>query len=606
MHRIGSLRSWAYRRPELVLLGVLAVPLVISLLRVAGTTWYPTGDYAHTELNLRAIPGHPPLIGVAGRFGPLEEQGSHPGPAMAYGLFPVYLVFGRTSLALLVSTTVVHLAAIAVAVLVARRVGGTSLAVLVAAGAALLDHSLGAQFFLTPWNPWMPALAYLAFLILVFAAVRARSWAVPAAVLAGTFCAQTHVSYMVLVHGMLGALVVWLLVAAWRRWQGIEWPAVRRSLLVGLGVGFVCWIPPLYDQLRRTGNLERLFRHFTGSTESTVGLRAATRALATQWNLGGAWLSGARHDPASSSPSLTGLLLFAAFVAGALVVSIRRRDAPALSLQAVALVAAALGWISTTRIIGDFYDYVIRWSWIVAAMLAISSGWAVWRAIADRAVTTGGIPAARRGLAVIAAALVLVPTVALVGQSAAVEVPYAIEGKLVGGLADGLAPKLDPYSRYLLRWHDPAGLGGPGFGLMLEMERRGFHFGSDSWTRFAVLDHRVYDESTVLAVLWLVTGDVSIDAFRARGDAEELVYFDPRTPAQAARSAEVRAQILDSLAALGRDDLISTIDSQYGNAAMIAASSELPPELNALVGEYTDLRLPGAVFQVAPGSPLFS
>lgn len=592
-------------RPEVVLLAVMAVPLLVSLLKVAGTHWYPTGDYAHTELNLRSIPGHPPLIGVAGRFGPLEEQGSHPGPAMAYALFPVYLLFGRTSFGLLVATTALHFAAVAIAVLVARRLGGTSLAVLVAMAAALLDHSLGAEFFLTPWNPWMPVLAYLLFLILVFSVARGRFVAAPFAVLVGTYCAQTHVSYMVLVHGMLGLLLVWMIVQAWRGWNDATWRSVVRISAISAGVALVAWLPPIYDELRRTGNLTRLFRHFTESEEPTVGLRAATKALVAQWNLGGAFLSGARHDPATSQPSLTGFVLFAALVIGGLIVALRRRDAPALTLLGVAFSAALLGWVSATRIIGDFYDYVIRWSWLVGVILLIASLWALWRGLADSSVRRGSLPTARRGLAVFVAVGVALPSLALLGQAAKAEVPYAAESRLVGGLAGELSPKLFEPNLYLLRWHDPAGLGGPGFGLMLEMERRGFNFGSDSWTRFAVLQHRVYDEATVTAVLWLVTGDASIEKFRARGDGEEIAYFDPRTPEQAARSDEVRARIIEWLGELGRQDLIDGMDNQYGNAALIAASSELPDELDRLVGEYTDLRLPGAVFQVAPGSPLF-
>lgn len=605
MQHLRRIRVWAGQRPELVLLLVAAVPLLVSLVRVASPRWFPTGDYAHTELNLRAIPRHPPLIGVAGRFGPIEEQGSHPGPSMAYLLWPVYFVLGRTSFGLLVSTGVLHLAAVAIAVLVARRVAGTSLALLVAVAAIALQHSLGAQFFLTPWNPWMPVLAYLAFLVLVFAAARGHLLAAPAAVLVGTHCAQTHVSYMVLVHGMLALLLVWLAVLARRGWLGVTWRRMGRTTAAGAGVALVMWLPPIYDELRRTGNLSRLLEHFTTSTEPTVGLRAATRALVAQWNLGGAWLSGARHDPATSSPSLTGFLLFAALVVAGVVVAVRRRDAPALTLQGVALAAAVLGWVSATRIIGDFYDYVIRWSWIVAALLAVSAVWALWRAVVDRAVGRDGGGAARRWFAAGLAVVAGLPALALLGQSTRVEVPYAVESKLVGGLADQLAAKLDPYSPYLLRWHDPAGLGGPGFGLMLEMERRGFEFGSDSWTRFAVLQHRVYDEANVQAVLWLVTGEVSIERFRARGDAELVASVDPRTPEQARRSAVVRAEIVRRLGELGRQDLIDVMDSQYGNAALIAANLELPDDVDALVGEYTDLRLPGAVFQVAPGSPLF-
>ncbi|MEZ5255328.1 MAG: hypothetical protein R2705_00080 [Ilumatobacteraceae bacterium] len=377
-------------------------------------------------------------------------------------------------------------------------------------------------------------------------------------------------------------------------------------MISSLAVGLVMWLPPVWDEFRRTGNLSRLYHHFADSTEPTVGLRAATRALITEWNFGGAWLTGARHDPATTAPSLTGFLLFAALVAVGWSLALRRRDSPALTLQAVASAAALLGWFSATRIIGDFYDYVIRWSWVVAAFLAISASWSIWRTVADRATVTGGLPVARRRFAIVATAAVAIPSIFMVGQAGAVEVPYSIESKLVGGLADQLDVKLDPDSKYLLRWHDPAGLGGPGFGLILEMERRGYHFGADSWTRFAILQSRVYDESEVLAVEWLVTGEASIAAFSAQFGIKPIASFDPRTPEQQQRSLAARTHIIERLRQLGRDDLVVAMDRQYGNAVLIASSRDLPAEVNDAVSVYTDLRLPGAIFQVPPGSPLFT
>jgi hypothetical protein len=120
-----------------------------------------------------------------------------------------------------------------------------------------------------------------------------------------------------------------------------------------------------------------------------------------------------------------------------------------------------------------------------------------------------------------------------------------------------------------------------------------------------VLPYRVMPEQTADAVLWIVVGDASIEKFRQRGDAEELGYYDPRTPEQKARSDADRAEIIRRLTELGRQDLIDRMDQQFGNAALIAAAPQLPADVNARVSEYTDLRLPAAVFQVPPGAPLF-
>ncbi len=617
------------RHPEIVVVAALALPLLVALAVVHGTHWYPTGDYAQTELNVRAIPSHPPLIGVAGRFGPFDNQHSHPGPTMAYLMWPVYRLLGGGSFGLMVATSILHLAAIVAAVLIARRLGGLSLALLVAGVSAILIHALGSEFFLTPWNPWMPVLAFLLFLVLLFGVARGHLAFLPWAVLVGTHCAQTHISYMVLVHGLLAAAVVWLAFMAWRRWEPdgaasgtITWRRLVRPVVISAGVGFVMWLPPLYDQFRRTHNLSWLFHHFTspcdprygGTCEPSVGLSHAAKALATELNLGGAWISGATHNPATSDPSLAGLVIVALVVVAAFVVALRRRDSAALTLLGVAGVATVLALASASRIIGDFYDYVIRWSWPLAGFGATAALWAIWRAIADRADAAQGAPQTpasspgrqARWVAGVAAALVLlVPLAFAVRSSAGAQVPYAQESKLTGGLLAQVEPKLDPSTRYLLRWHDPPGLGGVGFGSLLELERKGFTVGTDSWTRYAVLPYRVMPEQTADAVLWTVVGDASIEKFRQRGDAEELGYYDPRTPEQKSRSDADRAEIIRRLTELGRQDLIARMDEQFGNAALIAAAPQLPADVNARVSEYTDLRLPAAVFQVAPGAPLF-
>ena len=106
-----------------------ALILGVTLIAVAGTTWYLTGDFSHTEFLVRAIPRHPPLIGVAAR---VQDLGSTPGPSMAYLLYPFYKLFGSSAFALVAAVDVLHLAAIAGSVIVAKRVGGTSIGVLTA------------------------------------------------------------------------------------------------------------------------------------------------------------------------------------------------------------------------------------------------------------------------------------------------------------------------------------------------------------------------------------------------------------------------------------------------------------------------------------------
>src|SRR3954454_20811777 len=124
---------------------VLVAPLVVALIALRRTTWYPVLDLAMTELRVRDVfTSHTPLIGLPGRIGrTLAEQGSHPGPLSFYALAPVYRLFGRTAWSLQAGTVAIHAAAIATALLIARRRGGTGLVLGIAAMLALLTHGYG-------------------------------------------------------------------------------------------------------------------------------------------------------------------------------------------------------------------------------------------------------------------------------------------------------------------------------------------------------------------------------------------------------------------------------------------------------------------------------
>src|SRR5205814_10050506 len=124
---------------------VLVAPLVVALVALRRTTWYPVLDLAMTELRVRDVfTSHTPLIGLPGRIGrTLALQGSHPGPLSFYALAPVYRLFGKTAWSLQAGTVAIHAAAIASALLIARRRGGPGLVVGIAAMPALLPHRFG-------------------------------------------------------------------------------------------------------------------------------------------------------------------------------------------------------------------------------------------------------------------------------------------------------------------------------------------------------------------------------------------------------------------------------------------------------------------------------
>src|SRR5581483_5828765 len=78
----------------------------------------------------------------------------------------------------------------------------------------------------------------------------------------------------------------------------------------------------------------------------------------------------------------------------------------------------------------------------------------------------------------------------------------------------GTVAALDRNGTYLVAWDDSAFFGSPGYGLLNELDRRGFHVGSFDGIKVIVTPHRVVDESAATARVQLATG-IWVDRWRA-------------------------------------------------------------------------------------------
>lgn len=576
---------------------LVGAPAIIAVGSLFGQSWYPTGDVSHTELMLRSIPGNFPLIGVAARVGDdLNNQGSTPGASMAYVLYPVYALFGRSSVGMVVAVVTAHLAAIAASLYVAGRLGGRWAAWSVALVMAVVVRSLAPRFFLEPWNVWVPLFAFGLFILLMWGVALGRHGYLPVAVAVGVHCVQTHISYVPVITGLVAMAVVLVVVRQYRS-SSVRSPSRVVSnfkpVLSSAVVFIVLWIPPVIEQLRTgPGNLGRLWRHFSQPSEEQVGLRAALKAMAGEMNLAGPFITGPGHAP-YDAPNVWGFGAFMALVLIGVWAVRRSRDRRIAVLQSVLAVSTILGLLATARVFGHFYDYVIRWMWILAALWVAVSVWAIVAAIGStvrrRVVTMVGSVV---GVTVISWGAV---------TSAGAQPPYVNDSRLVGGLAPLLAESIDPDTDYLLRWHDPAALGGTGFGLLLEMEKRGVNLFVDSWAGAAARPHRVRSVEETDRVLCLVVGPENITRFAERTQVEELAVFDPRTASERQESETLRRRIEELLRSRNRDDLISLMDSQYGHMQILLAD-DTDTELFELLDRYSEIRLPGALFAAPQGS----
>ena len=71
-------------------------------------------------------------------------------------------------------------------------------------------RAYGSVTLTEPWNPYLPVMWWFLFLIAVWSVLCDDMVAFPVAVFAGSFCMETHISYLGLVGGLSLALI-----AAW-------------------------------------------------------------------------------------------------------------------------------------------------------------------------------------------------------------------------------------------------------------------------------------------------------------------------------------------------------------------------------------------------------
>lgn len=578
--------------PLLATLIVLVPPVVALVKLVSSKTWYPTGDMAQAELHLRGFWSHPPLVGAAGRIeSDAGVQGSHPGPSLWIALYPVYALFGRSSAALMTSAVVVHAVFIGAALWLARRFGGLSLMLPLTLGYAAVVRASGPAFFTEPWNPWFAVFPFVIFLLAIWASVdRSPRWFV-LAVLAGSHCVQSHVGYLVIVAGLSATTV---LVLARRALLARQIGPLVVPGALSIGALALIWLPPIVDQLTRSpGNFSILWQHFGSPREPFLGHRVVLEIFASELSSVGPWLTGPALIERNALLAIPTVLAWGA----AVVAGVRSHRRAILRLHAVLAVAVALGGASLLRIFGSYQEYTIRWFWVLTVAILAACAWTFWQVSAQARRDRLRMP------------LLIGVTVALVGATVMGAVQFgqrahftgAQDSAMVGALTPEVEAAIGRRERYLLRWHDPVGLGATPFGLLLELERQGFSVGVDQSFAAAALPHRVLAESSANGLLWVVLG-ARIEQFRGAAGFSEIASVDLRTAVQRGRYADLSEFLMQRFAEIGQRSLFDRIDAQYGAAGLLFIQPPLPDDIAQAVSELVALRVPAAVFLAPPGT----
>ncbi len=577
----ATVRRWL----PVVVAVLAATPILAALAKMIGDHWYPAGDMAQAELHMRGFFRHPPLVGAAGRIvSNTGVQGSHPGPSLWVAMYPVYALFGGTSFGLMAGVVGVHLVSLFGALWLAMRRGGLVLMMIVALALSLVIRASGPAFAIEPWNPWLAVLPFAVFLLAAWSVVDGARGCWPLAAIAGWHAIQCHAGYAPIVAAtMAGVFVADAIGGRRARDLAQRW---RMWGLVGV-VTALMWLPPIIDQLKRTpGNLSILWQHFVSPRESVLPKGLVGRIIVDQFSLSGPWIAGPElPGPGGLAGNLAGFLLLAALWIAGFSAALRLKLRAARRLHVLLGGTSLVGGVAISRIFGGYFEYTIRWVWVLVALAVATSLWSIWQAH----------PRVHRWLSerVVAwVALVGIVVSGVIGSIAVhdkVIVPGAPDSETVGTVAPLLAAELDPGLHYLIRWQDSSGLGATAFGLLLELERHGYHVGVDLPSAAAALPHRVLPEQSADGVIKIIAGSRA-DTMMVPVTSKIVAFYEPRNELQYARYEVLRQQLLAYAEAAGRADLTNIIAGDGGSLVFI--SPPLPPEQAALALELQRLPQP--------------
>ncbi len=590
---------------------VLSIPLVIALIVLHQPRWYPLLDWAQTEIRVRDVFSmHPPLIGLAGRIGPFGvDGGSHPGPLSFYALWPLWQLFGGSAYGLQVGNVVLDVAAIGLSLWIAYRRGGATLALSMASVLAVLLRAYGPFMLTSPWNPYLPVLWWFVFLLAAWSLLADDFVILPVAVFAGSFCMQTHISYLGLVGG-LGVLVVGVITYSVLRHRYDA--RSRRSLwrwgALAIGLFVVFWTPPVIDQVVHTpGNMTVIRDYFSSPPDRPIGLGDGVDALLTQLNpfkLFGAQLVRDGNQRSVSGADWPGALLLVGWVASA-VGAWRLRMRSLVRLDVVLAVALALALVSAARIFGKVWFYLLLWAWVLAALLLFAIAWTVVAFIRTRVDDTRAPKVARAGVGALVTGIV-VATGVFASSASHVNVMSPRLNSELGALMTPtileLARVRDTGQRgpYLVTWLPEAqAIGAEGFGLLNELLRHGFDARASVVFQPGATRYHVVADGRATLQVHLATG-VDIARWRADTRFHEVAFYEPRSAAERATFDGLHAQVLDDLQRAGLRDLVPRVDD---NLFILALDLEVPESTRRVMARMLALGLPAAVFIGPPVEP---
>jgi hypothetical protein len=593
----GSSATSADRAPRWLvaaLWAAFAVGFVVALVALARPRWFPILDLAQTEMRLRDVfSTSPPLIGLPGRIGTFQHQGSHPGPLSFWALAPFYELFGASSWAMQAATASVNVVALGLGLVIARRRGGVRMVWAVAAVLAVITYFYGPSVLTQAWNPYLPMMWFVVFALGAWSVLCDDIALLPLTAFAASFCLQTHISYLGLVGGLSAVVLGWVGWSLWKR-KGAFGAHAGRWVALAAAVVVVTWVPPVVQELTSSeGNLTLLWRHFTDPPEVAIGARRGLEVLLVHLNP--ARLLWPRDGVAGAV--WPGVLLVAAW-GGSAVVAWRRRVKPLVALDVVLAGALVLGLISIASIFGFVWYYLMLWAWILNGLLVFATVWAVVLVVSDR------LRRARDVALVVSVVVVLGYLTGFAVDATTVEPPTPRVSAAVGLLArptiraidGGRVPGGGRSGRYQVTIVDTMSINAPGYGLVSELERAGIHAGFPPIFSAIVRSKRIVTKPEATAVIHYASGK-DIALWRTKPGAVEVAHVDLRTAAERRESARLLAEARRELRRAERPDLVTNLAD---NVFTTTFRPDVPISAQRILLRVLDLGAQASVFVGPP------
>lgn len=386
---------------------VALLPIVAAVVRALVTGWIPVGDNALIAIRAHdVLGGSMPLLGSwtsASQWVGFDMN--FPGPTMFQAFsVPVWLFGPLHGIAL--AAGLVNATAVVVCAVFAWRIGRLPLLLATNIAVVTLLGSMGSSNLIDPWNANIATLSFLALLFATAALATGDVWALPVTAALATFVIQAHLSYVLLVPGVVA---VGLAGFAWTTWSARRGeraapprtgspPTPRR--LSGRTIGAVFgvtalvvvagWALPVYEQFSSNpGNLTKLYRSSKVQPPSTPGFGQAVGGVSLVVARPPLWLAPGWGDTHIDlfhppPPALPSALLVGAVVAAGVAVAVtaaRRRDVSATALATIAVTGVLLSVATAAKGTSPFGLQLayLRYGWPVSMLTWLAIGYGVAR-----------------------------------------------------------------------------------------------------------------------------------------------------------------------------------------------------------------------------------